>query len=171
MATTESAVVLEPVARDRAPALGNLFELYVHDFSEHVPIQIKPSGRFEITPGDEWWTRDDHFAYFIGLRGELAGFALLRARSRVTDTPGVMDVAEFFVLRGIRRRGVGRLAAHALFRAFPGPWEVRVRRTNVAAMQFWSRAVESWVAQPARSSPLSVEGHDWDVLRFVASGR
>ena len=165
--TGDAAVVLEAVTRDSAPALDNLFELYAYDFSDQVPLRIKASGRFELTPGAVWWTREDHFAYFIKLRGELAGFALLRAGSRVTNAPEVMDVAEFFVLRGIRGKGLGRVAAHALFRAFPGAWEVRVRRTNVAALQFWSRVAVSWVRQPVSSSPFSVEGTDWDLLRFV----
>jgi predicted acetyltransferase len=167
MDTTEAAVVLEPITRDSASTLDNLFELYTYDFSEHMPLRIKASGRFERTPGDVWWTREDHFAYFIKLGGELAGFALLRAGSRVTDASEVMDVAEFFVLRSVRGKGVGRLAAHALFRAFPGTWEVRVRRTNVAAMQFWSKVAESWVRQPVSSSPFSVEGIDWELFRFV----
>jgi predicted acetyltransferase len=170
MDITEAAVVLEPVTVDSASILHNLFELYAYDFSEHMPIQIKASGRFELTPGDVWWTRDDHFAYLIKLRGELAGFALVRAGSRVTNASDVMDVAEFFVLRGIRGKGIGRSAAHALFRTFPGAWEVRVRRTNVAAMQFWSRVAGSWVGQPVASSPFSIEGTDWDLLRFVTGG-
>lgn len=170
MNTTDSAVVLESVTRDSASTLANLFELYAYDFSEHTPLAIKPSGRFELTPSDVWWTRDDHFAYFIQLSGELAGFALLRRGSRVTNAPEVMDVAEFFVLRSIRRRGTGKIAAHALFGAFPGVWEVRVRRTNVAAMHFWRRVAESWVGQPVSSRAFSVEGIEWDVLRFVADG-
>jgi predicted acetyltransferase len=167
MDTTDAAVVLERVTRDSASTLGNLFELYAYDFSEQMPLRIKASGRFELMPGDDWWTREDHFAYFIKLRGDLAGFALIRAGSRVTNASEVMDVAEFFVLRSIRGRGIGRIAVHALFTAFPGAWEVRVRRTNVAAMQFWSKAVESGVRQPVSSSSFSVEGIDWDLLRFV----
>lgn len=168
MDTTEAAIVLEAITRDTASTLGHLFELYTYDFSEHMPLRIKASGRFELAPSDVWWTRDDHFAYFIKVRGELAGFALVRAGSRVTNAPEVMDVAEFFVLRSLRGRGIGRVAAHALFRAFPGTWEVRVRRTNVAAMQFWSKVVESYVRQAVSSSPFSVEGIDWDLLRFVS---
>jgi predicted acetyltransferase len=167
---TDEAVVLEAVTRDDAPTLNNLFELYAYDFSEHVPLRLKASGRFELTPGDVWWTRDDHFAYFIKVRGELAGFALVRAGSRVTAAPQVTDVAEFFVVRSIRGKGVGQLAAHALFEAFPGPWEVRVRRTNVGAMRFWSRAVENWLHRPVSPSPFSVEGTEWELLRF-ATGR
>lgn len=166
MDMTEATVVLEPITRDSASILHNLFELYAHDFSEHMPLQIKASGRFEITPGDVWWTREDHFPYLIKRRGQLAGFALARKGSRVTNASDVMDVAEFFVLRGTRGKGIGRSAAHALFRAFPRAWEIRVRRTNAAAIQFWSRAAETWVGQPVVSSPFSIEGVDWDVLRF-----
>lgn len=170
MDTSEADVVLEAITGDTSSILGNLFELYTYDFSEHMPLRIKASGRFELAPSDIWWTRADHFAYFIKVRGELGGFALVRAGSRVTKAPEVMDMAEFFVLRGIRGRGIGKIAAHALFRAFPGPWEVRVRRTNVAAMQFWSKVVESYAGQPVPSSPFSVEGIDWDLLRFASGG-
>lgn len=166
--STTANISLEPIARDRESTLRNLLELYAHDFSEHVPLPIKASGRFEVALNEVWWTREDHFAYFIQLGAELAGFALVRAGSRVTDAPEVMDVAEFFVLRGVRARGVGRAAAHALFRAFSRPWEIRVRRTNGAALQFWSRVAHSWLGQPVPSRPFSVDGVGWNLLQIRA---
>lgn len=169
MHTSQDAVVLRPIARESAPILHNLFELYVYDFSEQMPLQLRDSGRFEITPGQEWWTRGDHFAFLIQWQGTLAGFALARRGSRVTGAPDVMDVAEFFVLRGLRRQGIGSSAAHALFHAFPGAWEIRVRRTNVAALGFWSRAARSWSEQPLMVEPFSADGVDWDALRFGSS--
>jgi hypothetical protein len=54
----QTEVALEPIARERASVLQNLFELYVHDFSEQVPLQLQESGRFELSPGEVWWTRD-----------------------------------------------------------------------------------------------------------------
>lgn len=164
----ETEIALEPIPRERSSVLQNLFELYVHDFSEQVPLRLQQSGRFELSPGEAWWTRDDHFAHFIRVRGELVGFALVRRGSRVTQAVDVMDVAEFFVLRGARRTGVGTVAAHALFRLFPGAWEVRVRLTNPAALRFWSRAVESCTAQPAAATAIAIDGVDWLVLRFAA---
>ena len=168
MVKTE-AVILEPLTRDTRSILDNLFELYAYDFSEHTPLPIEASGRFEVSPGDAWWTREGHFGYLIKVGGQLAGFALARTGSRVTSQVDVMDVAEFFVLRGMRGRGIGMSAAHALFGAFPGTWEVRVRRTNVAALAFWSRAVAAWVRHPVASQPFQSEGVDWDVLRFATS--
>jgi predicted acetyltransferase len=161
-------VVLDPITRESAPVLNNLFELYAYDFSEQMPLELDASGRFGVTPGELWWTRDDHFPYLIRRADKLMGFALVRRGSRVTGEPEVMDVAEFFVLRGARSTGVGRSAAHALFDAFPGTWEVRVRRSNVAALRFWSRAAEAWLRQPVTSQPTCIDGADWDVLRFIS---
>ena len=171
METTEGAVTLEPVTHESASVLQNLFELYAYDFSEQMSLQIQASGRFEITPGEEWWTRDDHFAHLIKVQRELAGFALARRGSRLTNASDVMDVAEFFVLRSNRRKGVGERAAHALFKTFDGGWEVRVRRTNVAALAFWSRVAERWVGHPVATSPYAIEGVDWNVLRFATPNR
>ena len=168
--TRPPQVVLQPVARGEATVLNNLFELYAHDFSEFVPLDIKPSGRFGVTVGDRWWGRDDHFPFFIYCNGKLCGFALARKGSRVTTGAGaggddVMDVAEFFVVRGARGNGVGAGAAHALFAAFPGRWEIRVRHANAPAVRFWSRALAGWQGRPVTGSPHSSEGVDWEVFR------
>jgi predicted acetyltransferase len=168
MDTIGPQVALEPVAKDQKPVLRNLFELYVHDFSEHVPLDIKPSGRFDIPLGDQWWTGDDHFPFFLRWNGKLTGFALARKGSRITDARDVMDVAEFFVLRGARGKGVGTSAAHALFAAFPGRWEVRVLRSNVAALKFWLRTAETWLHRPVSSRPVLFHGADWDVVQLDA---
>jgi predicted acetyltransferase len=158
-------VTLEPITRDQAPVLRNLFELYVHDFSEYVPIDLQPSGRFDVAPGEQWWAREDHFPFFIRAEGKLGGFALVRRGSRVSAASDVMDVAEFFVVRGARRHGVGSAAAVALFDMFPGAWEIRIRRANPAALKFWVRVAASWLGQPVAAQPVSIEGVDWDLLR------
>jgi predicted acetyltransferase len=166
-ARTEPAgprVVLEPIAREQAAVLQNLFELYAHDFSEHVPLDLKATGRFDVSVGERWWT-DGHYPFFIRCDEKLCGFALVRRGSKFTGEMGVMDVAEFFVVRGARGRKVGATVAHALFTAFPGGWEIRVRQSNAAALRFWSRAVEKWVGRPVASVQVSFEGVDWNVLR------
>jgi predicted acetyltransferase len=161
-----SAVALDPIARDQAPVLESLFQLYAHDFSEHVPLALEPNGRFDVAIADRWWAGDGHFPFFLRSNGRLCGFALVERGSRITDASDVMDVAEFFVVRGARGKRTGTTAAHALFTAFPGRWEVRCRRSNVAARAFWSRAVGSWTSRPATSVPFSSEGVDWDVFQI-----
>jgi len=162
-------VVIDPIVAEQAATLQNLVELYAHDFSEYVPVELKPNGRFDLGVDERWWTADDHFAFFIRARGHLAGFALVRRGSRFDGGPDVMDMAEFFVVRGARRRGVGVGAAHALFEAFPGAWEIRVRPANVGATRFWAGAVEAWVGRPTASVRRSTQDVDWDVFHIAAS--
>ncbi len=159
-------VALEPITRDQAPVLHNLFELYVHDFSEYVRIDLQPNGRFDVPLGDQWWARDDCFPFFIRSNGKLSGFALARRGSRVSAAPDIMDVAEFFVVRGARGRGVGATAALALFGMFPGRWEIRIRRANPGALKFWSRVTATWLGRPVVSEHFSSDGIDWDLLRL-----
>jgi predicted acetyltransferase len=165
------SVTLDPIGRDQASVLRNLFELYAHDFSEHVALELQETGRFDVAVPDVWWTSGEHHPFFIRHAGKLAGFALARRGSRVSNAPDVMDVAEFFVVRGERGRGVGTTVSHALFAKFAGPWEVRVRQANVPAIEFWSRAIEGWVGRPVASETFMGEGVAWEVLRLTSADR
>lgn len=164
-----SSLRLEPIPRSARPVLENLFQLYVHDFTEYVPVSIGADGRFDVTLEDAWWTAPEHHAYFLRQSEDLAGFVLARRGSRVTSAPEPMDVAEMFVLRGLRRTGLGGRAAHALFRLFPGPWEVRVRRTNEDASRFWSRTIERFVGHAVSPERFVVGGAEREVFRFDGS--
>jgi len=125
-------------------ALANLMQLYAYDWSELRALDVGLDGRFLAPSVDVYFEEADHHPLLIEVGGRLAGFALVVARSRLTDTRGVFDMAEFFVLRRFRRQGVGLAAAAATFRRFPGPWEVRQRDENAAATAFWRRAISDF---------------------------
>jgi predicted acetyltransferase len=76
-----------------------------------------------------------------------------------------MDVAEFFVVRGARARGVGRAVVRALFARFDAPWEIRVRQSNPPAQKFWSRVVSGWQGVPPIPEPFVHDGVSWNLLR------
>ena len=162
-------VVVEPVAVDEAATLENLYQLYAHDFSEHVPLDLDRSGRFAISIHDRWWSGEGHYPFFVRANGKLAGFALVERGSRISSATDVMDMAEFFIVRGARRKNVGTRAAHRLFEIFRGRWELRVRSTNVAAIEFWSRAATAWSCRPVLPTAFSTEGVDWNILRIDSS--
>jgi predicted acetyltransferase len=171
MNVDETVVTLDAVTREEAHVLESLFQLYAYDFSEHVALELGSNGRFDVPIADEWWTEEGRSPFFVRADGKLCGFALVKRGSRVSGATDVMDVAEFFVVRGLRRKRVGERAAHALFERFPGTWEMRVRRTNVAANQFWSRVVQSWAGRPGERAAYTVGGVEWDVLRIETSDR
>ena len=64
--------------------------------------------------------------------------------------------------------GVGASAARILFGTFPGAWEIRVRQSNEAALEFWSRVVEEWSGRAVTSARVCFGGVDWNVLRIEA---
>lgn len=164
---TTRSILLHPIARDDASTLRNLFELYAYDFSETVPLELHANGRFEVPVSDRWWDDAEHFPFFIRNNERLYGFALARQGSRITAATDVMDVAEFFVIRGARGKGIGTAAAHALFAAFPGRWEIRVRQTNTLAKRFWERVAHTWAGQPVTCESFTAENVPWDVFRLA----
>ena len=151
--------------------LANLLELYVHDFSEILDLTPGDDGRFGY-PLAPYFSDAGRFPFLIRADGRLAGFALIWAGSQVTGDPKVFDVAEFFVVRGLRRHGVGQAAALRVFASFAGTWEVRVIEQNVGALVFWERAVSAFTKGRHESLTWrSDRGRTFRVYRFVSPGR
>jgi predicted acetyltransferase len=171
MAEVEIAVA----GADQLVTVQNLFQLYVHDFSEQWAGQprgeVGADGRFDLGyPLDSYWREPERVPLLIQADGQLAGFALLNVAGHVGQ-PLDRNMAEFFVLRKHRRGGVGRAAAQAIFSRYPGVWEAAVARRNAGALAFWRRAIRE---HPAASGLQEVDlsGPDWDgpVLRFSIRG-
>jgi predicted acetyltransferase len=158
-------LTLEKIDPSQQATLANLFELYAYDFSTTMPIEVGPDGRFGHDTS-AWLHDPNREAYFLRVEGKLAGFALLRRGSHLDPDPDVMDVGEFFVLRYLRRRGLGKLAARAVFALRPGRWEVRVRVQNQHALAFWSDVVDEVAAGRQRSEQLHKADVHWHVFYF-----
>ena len=146
--------------------LKALLQLYAHDFSEIMDIDVDDDGRFALPPLAVYFEGARHHAFLFRVGGKLAGFALVEQRSRLTGDAHVNDVSEFFVMRRYRRHGVGNRAAAWLFDRFPGPWEVRERAENVAATAFWRRAIGAYIG--GRFDELQLDDTRWrgPVQRF-----
>jgi len=52
---------------------------------------------------------------------------------------GGRSVSDFFVVRALRRTGVGREAARQAIGRFPGWWSVGFQSYNPGVQRFWSR--------------------------------
>ena len=165
------AVSLVPVRKAQASTLQNLFQLYVHDFSEFwagtVRGDLSADGLFEPDPHlDSYWTDPKREALFIQVDGALAGFVLINNHSH-SGQPLDHSIAEFFVVRKYRGQGVGRQAAHAAFARHRGVWEAAIARKNLPALSFWRRAVAT-MPGAAGVTELDISSADWNgpILRF-----
>jgi predicted acetyltransferase len=152
-----NAISLRQASSDERAALDNLAELYCHDWSELVPIDVGDDGRFGALALERYWSDEWRRPFLIRVEEKLAGFALIEERSRLTGAHGVFDMAEFFVLRKYRRQGVGHAAARAAFDRFKGPWEVRERDENPAATSFWRRVIADYTGGRYEESRIDAE--------------
>jgi aminoglycoside 6'-N-acetyltransferase I len=127
--------------------LTRVYPFYLHDLSEF------DDGYYRLDEGGRWtpdhlpdWLDDatDHPLILIE-SGERVGAALINQAPSPHMSPGVgFRMAEFFVLRAHRGRGIGRRAVFALFDRFPGVWEISELPRNAPAIRFWRRVIGAY---------------------------
>lgn len=116
--------------------LENLGQLYRYDLSESYRLLPNPDGTFNNRRLDLFLAGTDpqHRAWLIMAAGALGGFAM------TAPTPaGGMSVSDFFIVRALRRTGVGRAAAGQLIAMTPGRWSIAFQSYNPGAQQFWTQ--------------------------------
>ena len=153
------SIELVRATRDLSSVLGNLFQYYAYDFSEIVGADVSEDGRFTHPPLAGYWEDSRRHPFLARVDGAFAGFALVHQRSRITADPDTWDVAEFFVMRRYRRRGVGAAVATLVFDSFRGPWEVRQLFANEGATAFWRRVIAGYTK--GRFAETVVDDNRW----------
>lgn len=152
---------LIPASQDQQPVLANLPELYAHDFSEFHHLELGENGRFGYSSLPLYWSDPGRHPFLIRIDGNLAGLALVK---KVNGQ--LWDMAEFFVVRGCRRHGIGTQAAHEVWTRFPGAWQVRVMEGNVPAQLFWARAIAAFAGETIPPVRIENDGRLWIVFSF-----
>ena len=163
---TDPRVEVLPAAWEQEPVLANLLELYAHDFSELRDLDVGEDGRFGYGALPLYWTEPGRFPFLVRVDGRLAGLVLLRRGSAISGEEAVWDMAEFFVVRGYRRRRIGTQLAHEVWRRFPGRWEVRVIEKNDAVRRFRQGAISSFTGEEIHSVAFEREGSAWVLFLF-----
>jgi predicted acetyltransferase len=141
-------VELVPVDRSHRAVLANLGQLYRYDLSEAYRHLPNPDGTFNNRRLDRFLAGVDpeHRTWLITAAGGLGGFAM----AAPTDGGGT-TIVDFFVVRALRRCGVGRAAARQVIAMFPGQWQIAFQSYNPGAQRFWSQVASDFV------------GDDWEM--------
>jgi predicted acetyltransferase len=161
-----TSVAVIPAAREQERTLANLLELYVHDFSEFCELETGPDGKFGYPHLALYWSEAGRHPFLLKVDGKLAGLSLVRRGSQISGDASVWDMAEFFVLRAYRRRGIGIAAAHQVWKQLPGRWEVRVMECNIPALYFWSNAIEKFAGVTMSQSRIERGRECWQVFQL-----
>lgn len=162
-------VELVAVDRSARAVLENLGQLYRHDLSAALLHLPNDDGTFNFRELDRFRTGADEGAraWLIHVAGRLGGFAML------ASTPdGGRSIAAFFVVRALRRSGVGRAAARLLLAQHVGRWTIGFQDYNPGVEAFWtSIATEAvgtrWATHP---QTVPVEGVPPDTLLTFETG-
>lgn len=121
------------------PVVERLWLMFSHDMSEFQGQLPGPDGSFRSGRLQSAFDDADWAPYLLTRDEGPVGFAFVRALSgpaRVLNS--------FFVVRGVRRTGIGLGAVARVLARHPGPWEVAFQDANAAAVRFWRRvAAES----------------------------
>jgi predicted acetyltransferase len=157
---------LIPARPEQESILANLLELYAYDFSEFNDLELGVDGRFGYGSLALYWTEPGRHPFLVWVEGKLAGLVLVKRGSEVSGNAEVWDVAEFFVLRGCRRLGIGTQIASEVWRRFPGLWEVRVMESNVPALDFWAHAISIFAGEAIRPVRVEKDGKYWALFSF-----
>lgn len=166
----QGSVTVADAGRAQAPIIQNLMQLYTHDFSEFwggtSRGDLNAQGLFEAYPLDEYWSLPRWRALLIGCDRVLAGFCLVNDRTH-SGLEAERNMAEFFILRKHRGRGVGRTAAEIIFSRYPGSWEVAVARKNAQAQEFWRNTITR-SAKTSEFQELDQQDERWNgpIFRF-----
>ncbi|MFO0618647.1 MAG: hypothetical protein U0414_39005 [Polyangiaceae bacterium] len=139
------AVELVAARAEDEPVVSRLMQLYVHDLSDRVGMDIGEDGLFPFAPEQRYWSEARYQPFLLRVGGRLSGFVVVDGVSRLSGEP-VNDMSQFFVLKRYRRKGVGRAAAITTFDRFPGTWEVREAPENAPAIAFWRSVIDGYTA-------------------------
>jgi predicted acetyltransferase len=167
--TSPLNVEIIPALEEQESILANLLELYAHDFSEFIDLKLGADGRFGYKHLPLYWKESGRHPFLIMVNGHLAGFVFVRRGSKISNDTDVWDMAEFFIVRGYRRHGIGTEVAHKIWRKFPGKWEVRVIDRNQKAKEFWRRSTTEFLGERIEPTPFSEGGEVWHVFSFEST--
>ncbi|MDE6708986.1 MAG: GNAT family N-acetyltransferase [Oscillospiraceae bacterium] len=137
-------ISIEPILLEQKSVFVQMMELYKYDFSEFSDDDINEYGYFGYSHIDDYWNEKGRYPFFIRADGKLAGLVLVRSCCEYNDLPHPHNIAEFFVMRKYRRKGVGKAAAVKIFDMFPGGWEVSRWSNNLPARKFWEKVVDEY---------------------------
>lgn len=138
--TPATPVALVPATRSDRAVLENLGQLFRYDLSESFGLLPNADGTFNNRPLDRFRLEPSWRAWLVTVAGGLGGFAITNP-----DDAGATHMTAFFVVRALRRTGVGTAAAALVLAGQPGPWVVGFQPYNPGVQQFWERVATAAV--------------------------
>jgi predicted acetyltransferase len=166
MIEREDVEVRAATLADRMP-ISRMLELYQHDLSDLWDQDLDADGQYGYSL-DKYWSNPRCRAFAFMVAGKYAGFALVD--DSVSRSENEHWMAQFFVLKKYRRRGIGGDAARRVFSLVPGRWEVAQMAGNFPALAFWHEVIDEYTAGNFVEYQISNEHGEASMQSFDNAG-
>lgn len=121
--------------------IDNLLQLYLKEI-QLFEVRISTSeGRLVYPHLKHYWQNPQRYPFLMFKEQEIAGFALVRVDKDPSNGELVTEISDLFILKGLRRQGLGEKMAVRLLDMFPGNWRLGVLKGNKEALCFWERTI------------------------------
>jgi predicted acetyltransferase len=162
-------IEVSPATFEERPILRHLMELYQHDFSEFDGADVNPFGIYDYPYLDHYWTETERSPFLVRVDGNLAGFVLVARYNYLTGQKDTWVLAEFFIMRKYRKKGVGEFVARTIFDQFPGAWQVGQIIENPSATNFWRKVISRYTQDNFQEHELNNDTWRGPVQSFIAN--
>ncbi len=123
--------------------IKNLMQFYMYDFSEFVDLDVEADSLFAAYKNlNDYWNDENRFSYIIQKDEIYIGFVLIRYIEE--QQRNHFSIAEFFVMKKYRRKGIGKSIATQIFNSHKGKWEVFQKESNKPAQLFWNKIINAY---------------------------
>jgi predicted acetyltransferase len=139
----ETTVELIQTGPEASELIRNLYQYYAYESSDWEQEDVEADGRFYIH--DEHLTRYWHdpqwSANLLLVDGFIAGFLLIEG----SELPGIdaLELADLFILKRYRRKGIGRAIASQVLCSGEANWLVRFYDQDEVSQAFWRTVLDN----------------------------
>ena len=145
---------------EQALIIAQLCELYTYEMTDLADFDINDNGYFGYEELSLYWEDSNRYPFLVFVNKKLAGFVLIQKGSPIEISADTWDVAEFFIMRKYRKKGVGQFVIQEIWTKFKGRWQVRVWDNNRVAHAFWDAVIGDFSRKQVIPERREYQGHD-----------
>ncbi|MFC6299457.1 GNAT family N-acetyltransferase [Pseudomonas spelaei] len=149
----ETTVEMIQTGPEHAELIRNLYQFYAYESSDWEQEDVEVDGRFYIHEEHlaRYWQAPQWSANLLLVDGYIAGFLLIES-SELPDL-NALELADLFILKRYRRKGIGRAIATQVLTSGDANWLVRFYDQDEASQAFW-RSVMDGLPRPVQAIEL-----------------
>ncbi|NNA89185.1 GNAT family N-acetyltransferase [Pseudomonas gessardii] len=153
---SDSTVELIQTGPEQAELIRNLYQFYAYESSDWEQEDVELDGRFYIHEEHlaRYWQDPQWSANLLLVDGYIAGFLLIE-RSELAGV-NALELADLFILKRYRRKGIGRALATQVLSSGEADWLVRFYDQDEVSQAFW-RSVLDNLPRPVQAIELDDE--------------